>query len=59
MPSISWLLFYLGGDVPKNFIQQTEAMMGDCPGGHSFAIQYTTDAPHCSRGFRPDHILFL
>ncbi len=32
--------------MPKNFIQQTEAMMGDYSCGHSFAIQYTTDAPH-------------
>jgi deoxyhypusine synthase len=40
---------YIGGGVPKNFIQQTEViaeLIGDYSGGHSYAIQYTTDAPH-------------
>ncbi len=42
-------VIYIGGGVPKNFIQQTEViaeLIGDYTGGHSFAIQYTTDAPH-------------
>ncbi len=39
-------MLYIGGGVPKNFIHQTEAMMGDYSGDHSYAIQYTTDAPH-------------
>jgi len=42
-------VIYIGGGVPKNFIQQTEViaeLIGDYSGGHSFAIQYTTDAPH-------------
>jgi deoxyhypusine synthase len=43
-------VIYLGGGTPKNFIQQTEVippMKGDkYIGGHSYAIQYTTDAPH-------------
>jgi deoxyhypusine synthase len=40
---------YIGGGVPKNFIQQTEViaeLIGDYSGGHSYAIQYTTDVPH-------------
>jgi deoxyhypusine synthase len=40
---------YVGGGVPKNFIQQTEviaSIMGTDIGGHDYAIQYTTDAPH-------------
>lgn len=40
---------YIGGGVPKNFIQQTEViaeLVGIYSGGHSYAIQYTTDAPH-------------
>jgi deoxyhypusine synthase len=39
---------YIGGGVPKNFIQQTEViaeLIGTYSGGHSYAIQYTTDAP--------------
>ncbi len=32
--------------LPKNFVHQTEAMVGEYSGGHSYAIQYTTDAPH-------------
>ena len=42
-------VIYIGGGVPKNFIQQTEViaeLIGDYSGGHSYAIQYTTDAPH-------------
>ncbi|HJH29153.1 MAG TPA: deoxyhypusine synthase [Methanosarcinaceae archaeon] len=40
---------YVGGGVPKNFIQQTEvvaSIMGTDIGGHDYAIQYTTDVPH-------------
>ncbi len=40
---------YVGGGVPKNFIQQTEvvaSIMGHDAAGHEYAIQYTTDAPH-------------
>ena len=39
---------YVGGGVPKNFIQQTEvvaSIMGHDVAGHEYAIQYTTDAP--------------
>jgi Deoxyhypusine synthase len=40
---------YIGGGVPKNFIQQTQ-VIGSIHekdlGGHDYAIQYTTDAPH-------------
>ena len=42
-------VIYIGGGVPKNFIQQTEviaSMLGLPIDGHSYAIQYTTDAPH-------------
>lgn len=42
-------VIYIGGGVPKNFIQQTKViaeLIGDYSGGHSYAIQYTTDAPH-------------
>jgi deoxyhypusine synthase len=42
-------VIYIGGGVPKNFIQQTEViaeLIGEYSGGHSYAIQYTTDAPH-------------
>jgi deoxyhypusine synthase len=42
-------VIYIGGGVPKNFIQQTEViaeLIGDYSGGHSYALQYTTDAPH-------------
>ncbi|MBN1166656.1 MAG: deoxyhypusine synthase [Methanospirillaceae archaeon] len=39
---------YIGGGVPKNFIQQTQVIASihcaDC-GGHDYAIQYTTDSP--------------
>jgi deoxyhypusine synthase len=40
---------YVGGGVPKNFIQQTQViadMYGAGQEGHAYAIQYTTDAPH-------------
>ena len=40
---------YLGGGVPKNFIQQTELLnliLGHELPGHEYAIQLTTDAPH-------------
>ena len=40
---------YIGGGVPKNFIQQTQ-VIGSIHekdlGGHDYAIQYTTDSPH-------------
>lgn len=40
---------YLGGGVPKNWVNQTE-VIADCLGvrveGHAYAIQFTTDAPH-------------
>ncbi|AEH60939.1 deoxyhypusine synthase [Methanosalsum zhilinae DSM 4017] len=42
-------VIYIGGGVPKNFIQQTEivsSIMGIEGGGHDYAIQYTTDVPH-------------
>ncbi|MCL7412678.1 MAG: deoxyhypusine synthase [ANME-2 cluster archaeon] len=42
-------VIYVGGGVPKNFIQQTEviaSLMGGDVEGHDYAIQYTTDAPH-------------
>jgi hypothetical protein len=32
------LLIHISGGVPKNFIQQTEAIMGDYSGGHSYAV---------------------
>ena len=40
---------YVGGGVPKNFIQQTQviASIHDAgKEGHHYAIQYTTDSPH-------------
>ncbi|MCD1294782.1 deoxyhypusine synthase [Methanocella sp. CWC-04] len=42
-------VIYVGGGVPKNFIQQTEvimSMLGLDIEGHSYAIQYTADSPH-------------
>jgi deoxyhypusine synthase len=39
---------YLGGGVPKNFIQQTELLnliLGNKQRGHEYAIQLTTDTP--------------
>ena len=41
-------VIYLGGGVPKNFIQQTELLnliLGNQLPGHEYAIQITTDAP--------------
>lgn len=40
---------YLGGGVPKNYIQQSEALLellGRWPGGHRYGLQLTTDAAH-------------
>jgi deoxyhypusine synthase len=40
---------YFGGGTPKNFIQQTEvtaAFMRNATGGHKYAMQVVTDAPH-------------
>lgn len=43
-------VIYLGGGTPKNFIQQTEVIPPKYQekylGGHQFALQITTDAPH-------------
>jgi deoxyhypusine synthase len=41
-------VIYIGGGVPKNFIQQIEVIQDilDSKSGHDYAIQYTTDAPH-------------
>lgn len=41
-------VIYIGGGVPKNFIQQTEVvtrLSGVEKGGHDYAIQFTTDSP--------------
>lgn len=41
-------VIYLGGGLPKNFIQQTEvtsSVLGKDIGGHKYAIQITTDNP--------------
>ena len=41
-------VIYIGGGVPKNFIQQIEVIaetMGYDKGGHHYAIQITTDVP--------------
>ena len=42
-------VIYVGGGVPKNFIQQTQVIAdihsAEC-GGHDYAIQFTTDTPH-------------
>jgi deoxyhypusine synthase len=42
-------VIYIGGGVPKNFIQQTQVIGSihdsGCT-GHDFAIQFTTDNPH-------------
>lgn len=42
-------VIYIGGGVPKNFIQQTQVIASiheqNC-GGHAYAVQFTTDAPH-------------
>ncbi|MDD5025661.1 MAG: deoxyhypusine synthase family protein, partial [Methanoregula sp.] len=41
-------VIYVGGGVPKNFIQQTQ-VIGSIHekdlGGHAYAIQFTTDSP--------------
>jgi deoxyhypusine synthase len=40
---------YIGGGVPKNFIQQTQVIASiheQQKRGHDYAIQYTTDVPH-------------
>jgi deoxyhypusine synthase len=40
---------FVGGGVPKNFIQQTKVvafLLGNDRGGHTYAIQYTIDPPH-------------
>jgi len=43
-------VIYLGGGVPKNFIQQTavtaDILPDDAPTGHKYAMQITADAPH-------------
>jgi deoxyhypusine synthase len=42
-------VIFIGGGVPKNFIQQTQVIAsihGAGLQGHAYAIQYTTDAPH-------------
>jgi deoxyhypusine synthase len=43
-------VIYIGGGVPKNFIQQTEVtssfLYNYSSVGHKYAIQITTDAPH-------------
>jgi len=42
-------VIYIGGGVPKNFIQQTQVIASIYESkqeGHAYAIQYTTDAPH-------------
>jgi len=42
-------VIYLGGGVPKNFVQQTEllnSILGNKLPGHEYAIQLTTDNPH-------------
>jgi len=42
-------VIYIGGGVPKNYIQQTEVIaetLGHDKGGHHYAIQITTDVPY-------------
>jgi len=42
-------VIYIGGGVPKNFIQQTQVIASiyeNKQEGHAYALQYTTDAPH-------------
>lgn len=42
-------VIYVGGGVPKNFVQQTEVVLshlGLKRRGHSYGVQFTTDAPH-------------
>ena len=41
-------VIYIGGGVPKNYIQQTEVIcetLGYDKGGHHYAVQITQDAP--------------
>lgn len=43
------MVVYCGGGTPKNFIQQTEVTakhLDAGSGGHKYAIQFITDAPH-------------
>ncbi len=47
--SCSTGVVYVGGGVPKNFIQQSEvttAVLGEGETGHEYAIQVITDPPH-------------
>lgn len=49
MRSKKTCIIYLGGGVPKNYIQQTEVIsevLGVDAGGHQYAIQLTQDNPH-------------
>ena len=42
-------VIYFGGGTPKNFIQQSEVtatFMRQAAGGHKYALQVVTDAPH-------------
>lgn len=42
-------VIYIGGGVPKNYIQQTEVIaetLGYNKGGHHYAVQITTDVPY-------------
>src|SRR5579875_158243 len=42
-------VIYFGGGTPKNFVQQSEVtatFMRQGPGGHKYALQVVTDAPH-------------
>ncbi len=41
-------VIFLGGGVPKNYIQQTRVITAHWGGseGHTYAIQFTTDSPH-------------
>jgi deoxyhypusine synthase len=42
-------VIYIGGGTPKNFIQQTEVTahyLGGDVAGHTYAVQFTADAPH-------------
>jgi deoxyhypusine synthase len=48
MKSKKTCIVYLGGGVPKNYIQQTEVIsevLGHDAGGHQYAIQLTQDNP--------------
>lgn len=48
MKSKKTCIIYLGGGVPKNYIQQTEVIsevLGHDAGGHQYAIQLTQDNP--------------